>query len=198
VFTIYPPGHFPYGRSALAPVAPDGRSFRSAAAQAPSGGQASASPAQAFSKTIFDAALDAARGLPWKRAERLEGFADGCDRWWSTQQRHLARAMRLVGVAPGLTHDQRYQIAQVLSVKTLVLVEAANDLGRSPGPIARGKAVVKVLERIPHGAYLAERIAQSGFLASFWSEPLRWDLRRRGLLRKPFQPLRTRGPPPPG
>lgn len=203
-FTLYPPGHVPYGRSALAPVAPDGGVLQSApsvevgevgCAEALHRAQPSTSSPDAFSNTIFDAALDAARGVAWKHAEQLASSPDGCDRWWSTQQRHLLRATKLVGVDPSLTIDVRLQVAEALSVPALVLIEAAGEFARSAGYIACGSAVLKVLSRIPRGAYLAERIAESGFLVSLWAEPLRWDPRRRCVQRKPFQPLRTRGPP---
>lgn len=134
--------------------------------------------------------------MAWKHVEQLTvSSSDGCDRWWSTQQRHLAWALRLVGVDPALPKDLRLQVAEVLSVPELVLVEAASELTRSAGYVACGKAVVKVLDVLPRGAYLAERIAESGFLVSLWAEPLRWCPQRRLLLRKPFHPLRTRAPP---
>ncbi|MDT8442534.1 MAG: hypothetical protein RQ723_12880, partial [Desulfuromonadales bacterium] len=156
------------------------------------------SSAQAFSNTIFAAALDAAQGVAWKHAEQLAVSPDGCDRWWSTQKRHLAGALRLVGVDPTLAIELRHQVAEVLSVPALVLTEAASELVGSAGYIACGKAVVKVLDVLPQGAHLAARLAESGFLVALWSAPLCWDPHRRCLLRKPFQPLRTRGPPAPG
>jgi hypothetical protein len=188
----------------LAPVAPDGSLLQKdeapprAMSPAPEAIEGHAKPllAHPFSNTLFDAALDAARGVAWRHAEQLESSAEGCDRWWTTQQRHLATAVRLLGVGPGLTEDQRHPLAEVLSVPALVLIEAAKDLAHASGYVACGKAVVSVLDRIPlHRAYLAERIAHSGFLASLWLEPLRWVPERSRFLRESFQTLRTRGPP---
>jgi hypothetical protein len=192
----------------LAPVAPDGSLLQgppppSCEAGCDEAGIAQASlpplPAQAFSNTLFAAALEAAQGVAWKHVEQLAvSSPDGCDRWWSTQQRHLAWALRLVGVDPALPKEVRLQVAEVLSVPELVLVEAASELTRSAGYVACGNAVVKVLDVLPRGAYLAERIAESGSLVSLWPKPRCWDPQRRLLLRKPFLPLRTRGPPPLG
>lgn len=207
-FTLYPPSHVPYGRSALAPVAPDGSLLQrlppdnpppvgAAGSDVAAGGHAAPSPAHAFSHTIFAAALDAARGVAWKHAEQLEASPDGRDRWWSTQQRQLALALRLVGVDPALPMEVRLQVAEVLSVPALVLSEAVSELVGCAGYVACGRAVVKVLDALPQGAHLAARLAESGFLVALWSAPLCWDPHRRRLLRKPFQPLRTRGPPVP-
>ena len=63
-FTLYPPGHVPYGRQRIAPVAPDGGAVRSEGDDA----------LEVFCSTAFCAALDAAAGRPWPR--------DGQGPWW--------------------------------------------------------------------------------------------------------------------
>lgn len=50
-FTLYPPGHRPWGRQPLVRLAPDGKEL--------AGGT---SPKAAFADTPFDAAIDASRG----------------------------------------------------------------------------------------------------------------------------------------
>ena len=64
-FTLYPPGHVPYGRAAVARVAPDGRAI----IDGPSG-------AEVFDGTVFAAALDASKGTAWDR-EREGGSERG-------------------------------------------------------------------------------------------------------------------------
>ncbi len=56
-FTVYPPGHVPYGRVALAPVAPDGHVLITAH-----------SGTGRFDNTFFAAALDAADYQAWPHA----------------------------------------------------------------------------------------------------------------------------------
>ena len=113
-----------------------------------------------------------------------------------TQRRHVGLAARLVGVDPSLCADTRLQVAETLSVPALTLAEAARKLQLSGGFVAQSKLVVDVLAQMPRGAYLAERIAQSGYLVGLWRKPLRWDPRRALLLERPFRPPRTRDPPP--
>ncbi len=90
-FTLYPPGHVPYGRQRLAPVAPDGNPL------------VSAKGAERFRGTLFEAALDAAEGQVWPHR-----YCDGSPLpRFPTQLVHLVRGAGLVGVAPGLDARQR-------------------------------------------------------------------------------------------
>ncbi|MBI2565619.1 MAG: hypothetical protein HYV63_01125 [Candidatus Schekmanbacteria bacterium] len=59
-FTLYPPGHVPYGRSAVVPIAVDGKRIQR---------QPAARSAEGLRGTIFDAALDGAAGRQWARMD---------------------------------------------------------------------------------------------------------------------------------
>jgi len=156
-FTLYPPGHVPYGRQRVAPVGLDGRA--SGEADAP----------LAWHGTVFDAALDAAEGRAWVRASK-----GGSRWWWSSQGRLLSRALDLVGVAPEQTLDLRHRLAAALDVPTLLLLEGVATIAAAPGYRSRGQAVVEVLAAIPHHGIL-DRVLRAGFVAGRWGPPLRWE-----------------------
>lgn len=62
-FTLYPDGHVPYGRVAMAPVSADGTLLRRAEADASD--QDGAAAPLAWEHTVFAAAIDAAAGRSW-------------------------------------------------------------------------------------------------------------------------------------
>ncbi len=134
-FTLYPPGHAPYRRAAVAPGAPDGWAI----VDGPSG-------AQAFEGTVFEAALDASKGTAWDR-ER----PGGNERWWGTQWRRLAVAQRICGVAPELGEAEREVVAAALGVELLLLRDQAQRIAATPGYRRRGQGVCTVLGGSPNG-----------------------------------------------
>lgn len=165
-FTLYPPGHVPYGRQRVAPVGPD------CAVSGP------ADTSLDWRGTAFDAALDAASGQPWERAK-----AGGSRWWWSSQGRRLSCCLDLVGVAPQQPLELRHRLAEALAVATLVLVEGAAAIAAAPGYRRRGQAVVAVLAEVAcHG--VLDRVLRAGHLAGLWGLPLRWEP-AQGVLRPP-------------
>lgn len=173
-FTLYPPGHVPYGRVPIAPLV------------AASG---TADDGKVFSGTLFDAALDASRGNAWVR-----DCPGGSDRWWGTQGRHLTRAGLLAGVEPESPHTLREQQACVLEVGNLLLLQGLRAIETSPGYRARGQAVRSVLERLSRDPRIFKRLSVSGYLAGLWGAPCEWDPRARRLRSWAFRPGGT-GPP---
>jgi hypothetical protein len=153
------------------------------------------SAARAFAGTVFDAAIDAAQGLAWQREAQLELPEDGMNRWWRTQNRHLALATRLLGVAPELARAQQLEVAAVLGVPALLLSELARGLEGSGGYAAQGQAVVEVLACLARGRSLPARIVRSGHLVGLWREPLLCDSYRGVGFRTPFRVPGTRDPP---
>lgn len=160
-FTLYPSGHVPWGRAAIAPVSPDG--------------QATGNGIRRFAGTVFEAALDAARGIAWRRESR---FSD--DPVWPTMCRRLFDAERWLGIAPGLSDREREERAADLDVDLLPLLEAAAAIRAGPGYQSRGAAVVKILGELPAGRPLLERLLRAGHGA--------------GLLGEPLVPVRPKGP----
>lgn len=150
-FTLYPPGHVPYGREPVAPVSPDGE---------PTG-----NGPDRFAGTIFGAALDAARGRLWPRES---GGSD--DPVWPTMCRRLADAELWLGIAPGLSDREREERAADLDVDLLPLREAA-AIRAASGYRSRGAAVVKILEELPPGRPLLDRFLRAGHGAGLLGEP---------------------------
>ena len=171
-FTLYPPGHVPYGRRALAPVRPDG------VEPAPT--------ARCWAGTLFEAVAHGAEGRPWVRE------APGGSRWWwSTQGRLLDLALVLTGTHPELPQDLRHRIAEILQVPALVLLDGAQQIRERPGYRSRSHAAMAVLERIGRG--LLRRLRGVGFLLGCWGRPL--EVVARTL--RPLVAFRTSGTDPP-
>jgi hypothetical protein len=158
-FTLYPPGHVPYGRAAVATVAPDGGVIL----EGPKG-------AAAFEGTVFAAALSASEGVAWDRAR-----PGGSARWWGTQWRRLAVAQRICGLAPEIGEAERESAAAALGVALLLLREQAWRTAAAPGYRRRGKAVRAVLESLRQGPCVLSRLMASGHLAGLWGAPLWWE-----------------------
>jgi len=184
-FTLYPPGHVPHGRRAIAPVSSDDRRV------------CEEDGAPAWSSTMFSAALDAQDGAAWSRDDGSDDYTGGgSDRWWSTQCRHLARLVRLVGVHPEDPELHRARLSHVLIVPLLLLLEQARLLGQGAGYRARGAAVCAVLSTLPASGRGADRLAVAGWVAGLWGQPHRWD-HANGALRPLYPQFGTRGPPSP-
>ena len=191
-YTLYPPGHVPYGREAVAPYNPSGELLVEAASRQPP-----------WEATLFAAALDAAKGEGWPS----ESLYDR-PRRRRTQGRRLERAGRLVGVHPQLKERVREQIATRLSVPTMNLLRGAGGWARSWK--TRGLAVLAVLVAIPIQASLQQRMLAAGAAGGLWAQPRHWDADRGSWLTWPLAPCpaskrseqavaaapRARGPPP--
>lgn len=171
-FTLYPPGHVPYGRQAVAPAAPG-----------------AADDAKVFSGTLFGAALDASEGKAWSRA-----CLGGSDRWWGTQGRRLARGVLVVGVEPATLRMIREQQECALGVGNLLLIDGVRIIGKAPGYRARGQAVRSVLDRLSRDPRIFKRVSVSGHLAGLWGAPCEWDPQTRHLRSWAF-PQGGTGPP---
>jgi len=152
-FTLYPHGHVPYGREAIAPVAPDGASSGTGPGR--------------FVGTVFEAAVDASRGRPWPRERR-----DGGHAWWPTMWHRLAQAEVWLGVSPELGEKLRERRAADLEADLLPLTEGARGIEAAPGYRSRGRAVVKVLGELPADRSLLYRLLRAGHAAGLFGEPL--------------------------
>lgn len=168
-FTLYPPGHFPYGRQPVLQVAPD---------DSPVHDEGGDRLRRDFGGTLFEAALDARDGQPWNRS------TDGRPQHsWGTQGRHLGIAARVLGLVLDLADGVRERIAAVLSVDLLRL----RDGSRTRGYRSLGAAVCDVLARLRGGARRALHLMFCGHLVGRWGEPLLWDPKRGMLEHLPFR-----------
>ena len=167
-FTLYPPGHVPFGRKAVAAVTLAGVEHES--------------PQVEGVETLFDAARDASEGKAWRRE-----CPGGSDTWWSTQLRQVAMAVELFGVAPELDMADRLAVAAALQVEVLSLLDASKTIAGAPGYRSRGAAAAGVLKRLPRGPCLLQYIVAAGHLAGLWGPPWRWDGQIRQLRRWAFR-----------
>ena len=171
-FTLYPGGHVPYGREAVAPVGLDGKALR-----VPSSSTAAAmeEPSVLWRQTRYAAAFDAALGKAWSR--------DGPGPYWTTQLQRLKELAALLGLEPAAPSAVGEKLALLLDVPRLSLLD---DAGRLAGAVdfqARGVILVDSLERASTGRCLLERVLACGALAGLWRPVHLW--------RTPAQPRRT-------
>ena len=194
-FTLYPPGHVPYGRIAIAPVRSDGALIKDASPGERTGEEAPVAPLgertgeeapvapPSFSDTVFGAAIDAAAGRAWPRAHPARPAH------WRTQGRRLVRGAQLVGIAPTTPDDEvrhREQMARHLGVPTLLLVEQARQWGKARGYRERGAAIALVIAEMEASRRISDRLMCAGALGRLWGQPSRWYPDTRVLHRLPF------------
>lgn len=174
-FTLYPPGHVPYGRVAMTPASTAGALLLDSHSGEP-----------AWGATVFRATLDVAGG------ERWPGDSPASDlRRRRTQGRRLEVAGRLTGIHPVFVDAVREQIATRLGVATMTLRTAAQAWGAACDWTARADAVLLVVAKVPVTAVLPDRLLSAGALADLWPSPRRWDQSRAALLCGPFQRARS-------
>jgi hypothetical protein len=180
-FTLYPPGHVPYGRKPLVPMAPDGSLW------------VGSKQAHPFAGTVFDAALDAAEGEAWPADFDDEHPTSNSKPRFGTQLTHLARACELTGVgqAPGW----RELCSQVLAVPGQLLHDLTQRIELSPGYRSRGGAVCEVLSSLALGPALYERLCACGTAAGLWPPLYQWQPDLRRLQPSRFERPGTRAPP---
>ena len=175
-FTLYPCGHVPYGRVAIAPVREDGTPLSD----------------RDFSLTVFGAALDAGAGKLWRREqpERSSSAIDGMH--YRTQGRWLERSEALLGLGAELAQSAQAVIAGRLGLSTLELRDAARAVQRAGRTRERGALTNDLLDRIEVRPSILDAILIAGALAGQWGPPIRWEPLRR---RRRFLLPQTEAPP---
>ena len=153
-FTLYPPGHVPYGQVAIAPLDPAGRPIRSAGKRGKS-----------LAGTLWEAIADASQAVLWPES----GGSLGCRR---TQGRRLRLGASLLGLCVSATERERFAMA--LSVPMLHLNETASRYAEARGWCAKAAVLMEMLTRCLHGSQGAGLI-RAGPQASLWGAPRRWE-----------------------
>jgi len=167
-FTLYPLGHVPYGRLAVAPVTLDGQVLFSTESQPAAGDRR-----PAWRATQLGAAFAAIDAPTVKLTDQ---------RWWATQtSERLAQSAALLGIHPGLSVPDADAIAFRLEIPRLVLRQAADDYAHVRGRAARGRVLVGVLDQLGADACLLDRILAAGVCAGCWGTVTRWDPASRGV-----------------
>lgn len=176
-FTIYPLGYVPYARKALAPVTPEGTLIDKKEED------------HRFSETIFDAALDAARGQFWPQQS-----TEDLSLVYPTQIRHLHRACLLLGLDPGLDEKVREQIIRELELPGQVVHDRLAGLRDMPFSQKIGQTVRDLLDALP-ATRLFDRLANTGAYAGLWPLPQYWDNSIKNYRKEVFRIAGTRSPP---
>lgn len=172
-FTLYPLGHVPYGRLAVAPVTLDGQVLLATESE-PAAGERRA----AWRATQLGAAFAASDDPTVKLTDQ---------RWWATQPaERLAQSAALLGIHPGLSVPDADAIAFRLEIPRLVLRQAADDYAHARGRAARGRVLVGVLDQLGADACLLDRILAAGACAGCWGTVTRWDPASRGVRGRVF------------
>jgi hypothetical protein len=174
-FTLYPPGYIPYGRRPMERRASDGKPID----REP---RTCEDPQVTRLRDHFEGTLfEAAEGCAWPR----EG--GGAKGGWSTQNRHIDRGLRLLGIHPEQSARERERVAAPLRVSTLTLHEACARVCSDEGYRTRGRVLVTLLVRLLElsGAAFV-RLLEAGFLLGMWGHPGLWESRSRILRAPPF------------
>jgi hypothetical protein len=167
-FTLYPLGHIPYGRLAVAPVTLDGQVLFATESEPTAGDRRSPS----WRATQLGAAFAAIDAPTVKLTDR---------RWWVTQTpERLAQSAALLGVHPGLAVPDADAIAFRLELPRLVLREATDAYAHARGRAARGRVLVGVLDQLGADTCLLDRVLAAGACAGCWGTVTRWDRASRG------------------
>jgi hypothetical protein len=156
-YTLYPPGHIPYGRQAVVRCRPSGSLQRDRSTGQP-----------VWEDTLLGAAVDVASGQRWPAHSPADD-----DRRRRTQGGRLELTGKLLGVHPDVDARSRERIATRLLVPTLRLRDAAGGWAASWQP--RGAAILCVLQTLPVDGSLLDRLLAAGAVAGLWPEPQRWD-----------------------
>ena len=167
-FTLYPLGHLPYGRLAVAPVGLDGELLRSTDGEP----QVDGSRPPAWSTTLFGSAFAAIHATTVKLTD---------PRWWATESpERLSQGAAILGVHPALSVSAADAIAFRLEIPRLVLRQAAGAYEHARGRAARGRVLVAVLGELGD-ACLLDRVLAAGACAGCWGTVTRWDAASGGV-----------------
>jgi hypothetical protein len=176
-FTLYPPGYTPWGRKPWVCEGVVGK-----------GKDAVKDNAEWFRNTYFEAALDAADGVFWPREKISDAdFATPSD---LTQECHLSRAIRLLGIDQ--EPSRREIFAQLYDIPGQTLKDAARIMGQRSHLADLGRAVCTVLEAIPSTlTRVFEQLAICGAAVGLWPPLHVWHPALRRLLPRAFPSGRT-------
>jgi hypothetical protein len=153
-FTVYPPGHVPYGRIAMVAADSEGRRVRG----------------DALGSTVLSAVLDASEG----EGEIGDDGAGASRAHRRTQGRRIGLCAAIVGIGGVLSEQVRGRIADALSVPLLTLRAMAQTYAASRSMRERAGAVRRVLKYMD----LARRrigLLVAGHFAGLWGRPSYWD-----------------------
>jgi hypothetical protein len=168
-FTVYPMGHVPYGRTAVAPVSVAGDPVRAGA---------TSTPLAQWRQTVFEASA-AASGPRWHREL---GRAD------AVQRRQTAKAGSILGLSPDIDRTVAERICGALSLPGLDHDKARRDYAAARGHLDRARAIVPLLQLLVVDGSFCARILRAGFLAGVWGRPLVLEVHTKRAFPSPGTP----------
>ena len=171
-FTIYPPGHVPYGREPLTDIALDGFQFEVALENE--------TISNAFEGTLFDSALKASQGLFYPKQGPYE-LPTIC---YDTQLNHIKKTALLLGISATDQVSNHEHIAETLNIPRQF------QIGQSSHSTAwnykkTGQSIRQLLEKLPRDC-LFERLASCGFICGIWPPLYIWNTETRTLYKSAF------------
>ncbi len=187
-FTLYPPGHLPYGRQPLmANLSVDGNSvtFESDSMHG------SENKLNSFKDSLFDAVLDAYHSKIWSK----ESTTGSMEPRFNTQLRKLDWASRLLGVHDALDIKQSEEIIQILNLKGQMIAESLSELKHQATAKKQGQVICQLLMMLPQTLSLFERLTEAGSVALLWPTPFFWNHVTGRLRSSSFQWPGIRGSP---
>jgi len=122
-------------------------------------------PAGRWQQTRFAAVFDAAEGRAWPRS--------GPGPCWTTQLARLDELAALLGLAPASSAALGEQLARLVDLPRLSLLDARRELAQAHGYRERGSVLVATLERATDCRCILERVLACGALVGLW-RPVHW------------------------
>ncbi len=174
-FTLYPLGHFPYGRVALAPVGVDGEPSWTAE------GEQADHRALVWSSTLFAGAVAAS-----KTGTKPQPTAPNA--WWATEPPDVLKApAALLGLEPAPDERGAELVARQLGLPLPRLKEASGAYRQARGVVARAQVLTSVLDELAGpGRCLLDRLLGAGAGVGCWGQVERWDAGAAGPCRRLF------------
>jgi len=171
-FTLYPLGHFPYGRVALAPVCVDGEPLWIADAD---------DRTLAWSSTLFAGAVAVAKS-------GSKPQPSDPDAWWATEPPDaLIGPAALLGLDPVLDERTAEAVARQLELPLLRLIDASRVYRQARGVVARAQVLTAILDELAGpGRCLLDRLLGAGARVGLWGQVERWGAGSAGPCRRLF------------
>jgi len=173
-FTIYPPGHVPYGREPLVDIALDGFQIDAELEKDDT--------SNSFAGTLFDAALMASQGCFYPK----EGPYDLPTICYDTQLNHIKKSALLLGIAKDHQVSHNEHIAEILNIPRQFQIGQSSHILRTPwNSINSGQAIRQVLENVPRDC-IFERLVSCGFMCGIWPPLYIWNVETGTLYKSAF------------
>ncbi len=173
-FTIYPPGHVPYGREPLVDIALDGFQIEAELEKDDA--------VNSFAGTLFDAALMGSQGAFYPK----EGPYDLPMICYDTQLNHIKKSALLLGIAEAHQVSHNEHIAEALNIPRQFQIGQSSPILRTPwNSIKSGQAIRQILENAPRDC-LFERLVSCGFICGIWPPLYIWNAETGTLYKSAF------------